>query len=261
MKKILTIIFLATINLCFTTYVAASDITQQADSAYNETAYANALSLYNQALDSIGSSSNLYYNIGNTHYRLGDLGRAVLWYERALQLDPTNNDARENLAFVNTRITDKPVNDQSLIGRIYDSIVNSAHYDTWAWITFSLFTLTILAFVGYLISQQITIRKACFFGGGILLIVTVFTASLALTGASRSTNHNFAIITSPSAQLSTAPRETIEADTQAFLLHEGTKVEIVDSVVSSVPGATRWYEVKVGGNARAWIKGNDMERI
>lgn len=239
----------------------AQDLTARADSAYNETAYTEALNLYTQALDSLGASTDLYYNIGNTYYRLGDLGRAVLWYERALQLDPTNGDARDNLAFVNTRITDKPVNDQSLVARIYDGMVNAAHPDSWAWITFVLFTVTVVMFVGYLVTHRVMVRKICFFTGGIMILLTVFTASLALTGASRASDHNNAIITSPSAQLSTAPRESIDADTQAFLLHEGTKVEVVDSVIPSTPGATRWYEVKVAGSARAWINGNDMERI
>ena len=256
-KYILPVILLMTASSAAT----ARDLTARADSAYNETAYTEALNLYNQALDSIGASTHLYYNIGNTYYRLGDLGRAVLWYERALQLDPTNSDARDNLTFVNTRITDKPANDRLLLARIYDRMVNAAHPNSWAWITFALFTVTVIAFAGYLVTRQIIARKVCFFGGGLVLILTLIALSLTLTGASRSSKHDYAIITSPSAQLSTAPRESVDADTQAFLLHEGTKVEVVDSVIPSTPGATRWYEVKVAGSAHAWINGNDMERI
>lgn len=261
MKTILRIILPVVVLLAASGTTRAQELTARADSAYNETAYTEALNLYTEALDSLGASTHLYYNIGNTYYRLGDLGRAVLWYERALQLDPTNNDARDNLAFVNTRITDKPANDRSLVARIYDSMVNAAHPDKWAWITFALFTLTVLSFVGYLVTRRVTVRKICFFGGGLLIVLTLFTLSLSLTGASRASDHDYAIITSPSAQLSTAPRESVDADTQAFLLHEGTKVEVVDSVIPSTPGATRWYEVKVAGSARAWINGNDMERI
>lgn len=239
----------------------AESIVAEADSAYNSLAYSKALELYNEACDSIGASSDLYYNIGNTYYRLGDLGHAILWYERALQLDPTNSDAQTNLDFVNSRITDKPVDDRSMISRGYDNITSAAHHNTWSWVAFAMFTLTVAAFVGYLVTNGVKVRKTCFFGGGILLLLTICTLSFAMTGAARSSNHDRAIITSPAAQLSTAPRAAGDADSQAFLLHEGTKVEIIDSVIPADKQAERWYEVKVAGKARAWINGKDMERI
>ncbi len=262
MKRSITRYILATIALvvCLLN-LDARNIASEADSAYNSLAYARALELYNEARDSAGASTDLYYNIANTYYRLGDLGRSVLWYERALQLDPTNDDARANLEFVITRITDKPVDNSTLISRVYDSITSSRHPDTWAWITFILFTLTVISFAAYLITTGVIIRKTCFFGGGILLVLTVYTLSMSFTGASRASDHDKAIITAPSAQLSTSPRAASDADSQAFLLHEGTKVEIVDSVKPADPALDIWYEVKVAGNARAWINGNDIERI
>lgn len=240
--------------------VHGMSIVQRADSAYNETAYALALELYNDVLDSIGVSSDLYYNIGNTYYRLGDLGHSVLWYERALQLDPTNRDARENLKFVNTRIADKPTDNRSIVTRIYDQIVNSTSANNWSWITFCLFTLSVVALIGYLVSSRVMIRKTYFFGGGILVTLTIVALIVSFSSSSKISNHNNGIITSPSAMLSTAPREATDASTQAFMLHEGTKVEIVDSVIPSDIKLPRWYEVKIG-NARAWINGKDIERI
>ncbi len=260
-KRIIRYLLAAVITISSLTGIQARNITAEADSAYNALAYAHALELYNEALDSAETSTHLYYNIANTYYRLGDLGRAVLWYERALQLDPTNSDARANLEFVNTRITDKPVDNRSLISRGYDNLTSACHPDTWAWITFTLFTLTVIAFVAYLVTTGVIIRKTCFFGGGVLLILTAFTLSLSLSGASIASRHDNAIIISPSAQLSTAPRAASDADTQAFLLHEGTKVQIVDSVKPTDPTLDSWYEVKVAGNARAWINGRDIERI
>lgn len=262
MKTLLQYIVIALACLAAGTATSrGADHAVMADSAYNDLAYSRALELYKQAADSAGASTHLYYNIGNTYYRLGDLGRAVLWYERALQLDPSNKDARANLEFVNTRITDRPVDDRSLVTRIYDNVTNSAHPDTWAWVTFGLFALTVAAFVGYLMTRQVMVRKTCFFGGAALLVLTILSLSVALTGSSRASNHNRGIITVPSAQLSTAPRAAVDANSQAFLLHEGTKVEIVDSVMPSQPGTGEaWYEVKIG-NARAWINARDIERI
>lgn len=255
--KHITLIILSVISIA---RVDAEDITAQADSAYNGLAYSQALDLYNQAVDSLGASSDLYYNIGNTYYRLNDLGHAVIWYERALQLDPTNKDARFNLQFVNTRIADKPVNDASLISKAIDKIIDSAHPDSWATITVILFALTLASIVGYLITKKVVLRKTFFFGGAVLLLMTVISLSISFTGAAKSSNHNNAVIIVPAAQLSTAPRATFDQSTQAFLLHEGTKVEIVDSLINN-HNDDSWYEVKVGNKARAWIKAQDIERI
>lgn len=238
----------------------ARDIVAEADSAYNSLAYSRALELYMLAGDSIGTSSDLFYNIGNTHYRMGDMGRAVLWYERALKLDPTNKDAKANLDFVNSRITDKPVDNRLLLAKIFDNSVNFTHSNNWAWTAFLLFTITVVAFVGYLVTRNVTLRKVCFFGGGVMLLLMIVSLLLAICGTNRATSHDKAIIISPSAKLSTAPREATDNETQAFLLHEGTKVEVVDSVIPSDNKGERWYEVKVAG-ARAWVKGSDMERI
>ncbi|MCM1449815.1 MAG: tetratricopeptide repeat protein [Clostridiales bacterium] len=261
MKRILRyILLLAIATIAGRSAASTADLVAEADSAYNSLAYSRALELYMLAGDSLGTSSDLFYNIGNTHYRMGDLGRAVLWYERALKLDPTNEDAKTNLDFVNARITDKPVDNRLLLAKIFDNTVNFTHPDTWAWTAFILFTLTVIAFVGYLVTRNVVIRKICFFGGGVVLLLMIVTVTLSLTGSRRSASHDMAIITSPSAKLSTAPREATDNESQAFLLHEGTKVEVVDSVIPTHGKGDRWYEVKVAGS-RAWIKGTDMERI
>ena len=88
--------------------VKAESLIEQAYSAYMNDDFAKAADLYLEAESQEGSSSDLYYNIGNCYYRQNKLGKAILYYERALRLDPSNKDARANLAFVNTKITDEP---------------------------------------------------------------------------------------------------------------------------------------------------------
>ena len=79
-------------------------LADQANAAYQRDDFNSALSLYEQAAKEDGTSSLLYYDMGNTHYRLGNMGKAVLCYERALLLDPSNDDARTNLEFVNDKL-------------------------------------------------------------------------------------------------------------------------------------------------------------
>ena len=74
--------------------VKAESLIEQADSAYMNDDFAKAADLYLEAESQEGSSSDLYYNIGNCYYRQNKLGKAILYYERALRLDPSNKYAR-----------------------------------------------------------------------------------------------------------------------------------------------------------------------
>ncbi len=257
MKKILSLI------LVIMTWgqIAASNLAVQADSAYTADNFSLAADLYRQSIETDGASSIIYYNLGNAYYRMNDLGRAIVNYERALQLDPTNSDARTNLDFVNSQITDKPLDSGSFVYDTIDSVISSAHPDTWAWITFILFVIIIGCVLGYIFSSGVKIRKICFFGGIVLMFVTIGTAWMAWMSASRVNDHSYAIIVVPASQLSTTPREAVDPSEQAFLLHEGTKLEIVDSVLTPGSDSKRWYEVKVDNTHRAWINSLDIEKI
>ena len=76
----------------------AEDLFSQGNRAYVEGDYQTALSRYRQVMEQEGISSSLLYNMANAYYHTKDIGNAVLYYERALYLDPGNADIRTNLA-------------------------------------------------------------------------------------------------------------------------------------------------------------------
>ena len=106
-KKILTLLLISVATL----EVSASSFAQQADSAYNKENYREAISLYLESLARDGQSATVYYNLGNAYFRNDNLGKAVISYERALRINPTDADARQNLDFVRSRIQDRPEDD------------------------------------------------------------------------------------------------------------------------------------------------------
>lgn len=248
--------------LCTPIAAAQPGIIEQADSAYVNDDFAVARNLYEQAIDSLGSSAMLYYNLGNTYYRLGNNGMAIVCYERALRLDPTNADAKANLEFVNSRITDKVGNSGSFLSNTFNKIVCMAHSNTWAYIGLGAFIALLGAIALYIFSQSVRMRKIGFFGGILLALATVSAITLSWKGATRAKAHDTAIVTEPSTILSTSPRAPKDRSEEAFLLHEGTKVTILDSVTSAVDTTrTKWYEVSVDNTHRAWISSKTIERI
>lgn len=237
----------------------AEELATRADSAYSADNYLLAEQLYLKALEVGGSSTTLFYNLGNAYYRQGNLGKAIVNYERALKLDPTNADARANLDFVNTKITDKQIDSGSYMQSVWDGTVGMFHADTWAVIALILFAVFLGAVAAYIFSSAVAVKKASFFGGLVVFVVTVCAVIISFSAANRVNSDNYAIILPPSSQLSTSPREARSQAEQAFLLHEGTKVELIDSVSSAGEGL--WYEVLVGHGERAWVKASEVERI
>lgn len=234
----------------------------QADSAYNADNFRQAADTYLNIIQQEGPSAKLYYNLGNSYYRLGEMGNAILSYERALRLDPSDKDARNNLAFVNARITDRPGERGTFLGNALDAISAYAHSNTWAWFAFSCFLLTLVAILAYLFSHVVTIRKIGFFGGILTFLVCCISLFFSSRAASIASADNVAIITVPSTILSTTPRVPQDRSQEAMLLHEGTKVTILDSVRSTTDSIqSLWYDVEVDNAHRAWINSAAVKKI
>lgn len=260
MRKILLLLT----AICFGSAISAqtSDILQQADSAYTADNFQEAAAAYQHVISEQGTSAEILYNLGNCYYRMGELGRAILSYERALRLDPTFSDARNNLDFVNTKIADRPGERGTFLGNALDVIANSANSNVWAWLGFICFVLTLTGVCAYIFSGVITIRKVGFFGGFATLIACGCFIFLASRSASIAQADDVAIITVPSTILSTSPRVPKDRTQEAMLLHEGTRVQILDSVRSTTDSINSlWYDVSVDNAHRAWINASAVEKI
>lgn len=257
MKRIFTIIF-----IFFAFSVSASYLVSKGDSAYVNDDYNNAIRYYNQAIETDGTSSELYYNLGNAYYRAGNIGYAIVNYERALKLAPNDDDIIANLEFVNSKIKDIPTNDKTLLHRALECCVNAFTPNAWAVISIVIFVLFLLAIGLYIFATKVIHRKIGFFGALILLIINIATIIFAIMGTNRITEQRYAIIIQPSTMLSTTPREPKNRAEEAVLLHEGTKVYIIDSIKNETDaGQMIWYDVRYSGKNRAWIKAIDVEKI
>ncbi len=233
-------------------------IIERADSAYLADDFLNAAALYEASIDSLGPSADRYYNLGNAYYRAGLSGMAIVSYERALRLDPTNADILDNLEFVNSKTVDRIEPQAGLIGGTVDNIAGRMHPDAWAWIAMGAFVLALAGVLVYFFSSAVMLRKTGFFGAGALLIVCLLANILAVRSAHRVAGGDTAVVTAPSVILSTTPRTPKDRTEEALLLHEGTKVTILDSIV----GADKtWYDVRIDSEHRAWIPSDAIEII
>lgn len=237
----------------------ADSVAEMADSAYNRGDFKDAETLYLQAAQIDGVSPQLYYNLGNTYYRLSQLGKSVIYYERALRLDPSMEDARTNLDFVNTKILDKPEDDSTFLGNLHRSILSIMSPNAWAWTAFGFFVVVLLCVALYVFSGVIIVRKSGFFGGFIALMFFIYAIVLASQSANAISRDARAVVVVPTSNLSTTPGASAGTNAKIIPVHEGTVVEIVDSIL--LPGEDTWYDVKINNATRAWVKASDVEKI
>ena len=207
----------------------------QANEAYGQEDYIKAIELYEQTLREQGVSSDLYYNLGNAYYKHNEFAKAILNYERALLLNPGNEDARFNLEMANTHIVDKidPVG-KFFLSVWIDSLRNFLSSNTWAVIGIVSFLLFIGGLYLYLFSKSVKAKKFGFFGGIILFLIAVLANWFAATVPVKS---------SPA-----------ESGTDLFILHEGTKVSILSKLGD-------WSEVKISDGNRGWLPSSSIEII
>ena len=146
MKKIAAII-LSIFSANF--LLAAEPLFEQANNFYAAEKYEEAIQLYDSIQQNGLQSEELFYNIGNTYYKLQDWPNSILYYEKTLKLDANHEDALHNLALAQLKIVDKIDPIPSLFfQRWLDNLTLLLPFESWAllslillWTTLILFTL------------------------------------------------------------------------------------------------------------------------
>ena len=183
----------------------------------------------------------------------------MLYYERALLLDPSNSDARFNLEFVRGKMQLPDDAGDSWFSNWVDQTVSRLSSNTWAIIAIITFLLFLAGVAVYLFLDNVLMRKIGFFGGAMMLAATILANLAAFHVYHKATSGNGAIVMPESVTLSTAPRVPRDKDEEAFQLQQGTRVEIIDSITDKANG--KWLQVSTAGGHKAWINATDLEVI
>ena len=234
-------------------HTPASAVTKvEADSAYVRGEYQKAIDSY-EALLKKGVSAELYYNLGNAYYRTENITRAVLNYERALLLSPSDPDIRFNLQMARSKTIDKIVPEQEMFFVTwYRSLVNMASVDGWAMIALVCLGLAIVLALIYLFSNLIWLRKVGFFGAFLMIIIFVCSNIFAHQQKKQLVYRTGAIITESAVTVKSTPAKN---GVDLFILHEGTKVTIIDASMKE------WKEIRLADGKEGWIETRQMEAI
>ena len=221
----------------------------QANAAYNATAYDSALMLYNRIVDAGQESAALYFNMGDAYYKMREYPMAIYCYEKSLKLDPSNEDARVNLEIANAAIVDKiePV-PQSFIVKGWNNLKTCFSGDQWAIWSVVTFGLLLVCLFLFLRGRKTGWRKAGFFVGLLMAMFFVVSVIFAAQLKREALVDDHAIIMSPTVTVKSSPNE---ASVDLFVLHEGSKVAIMD-------GIDGWNKIKIANGSVGWLPSDTM---
>ena len=224
-----------------------------ANLAYTEGRWSDAAADY-ELIGGMGlESASLYCNTGDAFFKDGNVPMAILYYERALKLDPSYDDARYNLDLLNAMIQDRidPVPEFRLKVWMKD-ICYIMDSDAWAVCFLVLLALALAMALLFILAPTAGGRRTGFFTGIVLIILAAFSISFSVWQKKDYMSADEAVVMRPVSSVKSSP--SAEASTDLFVLHEGTKVKIIDEVGS-------WNNIELADGRQGWIRSNDIEVI
>ncbi|WP_423127325.1 tetratricopeptide repeat protein [Gaoshiqia sp. Z1-71] len=249
MKAIIHIIFFLVIS---SGIFAQETVLEKANQHYMAGEYAEAVEAYREILNSNLESAEVYYNLGNAYYKSGQYTKSILHYERAKLLAPNDEDIQFNLELANQHVIDaiEPL-PQVFFIRWWNDITNKFSTDGWAKISVISFLITLVLAGFFFFSQIPAVKRISFWIGILILVISILSFNFAARQKKRMTEHKFAIITQSSITVKSSPSES---GTDLFLIHEGLKVEIKDSIGS-------WREIRLANGNQGWLPESSLEKI
>ena len=239
------LIFILSLFICSQNF-ASEQVFELGNKQYVNENYSAAISLYDSILISGLESSELYYNLGNCHYKTNDWANAIWHYEKSLQLN-NNEKTKHNLELVKLKIIDRI---EPLPQLFYKKwwINLTQNLSTQVWQILTLFGMGFI-FILQLISQFTSLKNKLI--TKIFSAITVIILLITQTSYHNNFTKNEAIIFSETITVNSAPTSS---STNLFTLHAGSKVEIIDTIGD-------WINIKIANGNSGWIAQNSIKEL
>ncbi|RRO16829.1 tetratricopeptide repeat protein [Flavobacteriaceae bacterium 14752] len=238
--------------LSFSTTAQNDSIFKQANDAYADANYKEAKRLYQNILKNGQASSELYFNLGNTYYKLEDLANSIYYYEKALKFNPEDQSIQNNLAFAERMRLDQFERlPDSEVDKTLDDFITKFSIDTWSIIGIVFLCVAALCFGVFLLFKRTLVKRLAF---GICLGFILFSAGafvIAQTQLEKVKSSVYGIIFQKEKNLFEEPNPNSNT---LFQLHEGTKIKILDQFRS-------FYKVELPDGTTGWMTTENIKEI
>jgi len=225
---------------------------QQAGNYYRNGEFNQAIEIYEQLNSEGYEGTSLHFNLANSYYRIGKLGYAVLNYERALKISPSDEDVKHNLAFANLSTVDRiqPLPTFFLF-EWWESLLASFSVNGWTYISFFFYIIFLIMIVIYFFAKTIFQQKIILFSGLGILVIFLIAVSLLIVKINRVETVIGGVVIEQSITVKTSPDLK---STDAFVIHEGLKVSLEDQL-------DEWVKIRLADGKVGWVENDSVVRI
>ncbi len=243
---------IAYILLFLTQLSFAQSAFDKGNELYRKGQYDAAAKEYETILKGKKESAEVYFNLGNAYYKLGRIAPAIYNFEKALLLDPNNKDVKTNLGFAQRMaIDDIKAAPKTGISKILYNRAGAYHYDTWAWVAVAMASGTLLLFIGYYISGTTLLKRIFFVGMCFSVLLMCVSIGFGFFVKSEASKDRPAIVFS---EVTAVKAEPDNSSADAFILHEGTKVNVIDSLEN-------WKKIELADDTTGWIEKDAIKEL
>ncbi|MFS4415578.1 tetratricopeptide repeat protein [Maribacter sp. 2307ULW6-5] len=224
----------------------------QATEAYNNGDYQEAVSHYMEILESGQHSAALYYNLGNAHYKQNHIASSIYYYEKALLLSPDDAEIKNNLAFAQNMTLDAiDTLPETGWSRFYKKITGLFTFDQWAVGGIVFMALFALLFILFGYSQYSSRKRKAFIASLIALFLAVASLAFAYLEHNAFMAKQPAIVFAEEIDVRSEPNEN---GTVIFQLHEGTKVNLLETL-------NDWKRIKLTDGKTGWLPSASVKAL
>ena len=232
--------------------VLGNAVFQKANDAYNQKNYAEAIALYEELASQGYKEVAVCYNLGNAYFKNSQLSKSILWYERALRLDPANEDIKHNLAFVNQQTIDNmEVQPESFINVWFHAVRDLFNVKMWSIFSIVFLGICCLCIVLMVVLSFPRWRMTLFVGACLAFVFAVLSIIFANLQKININREDEAIIMDKIVTVKSTPDVS---GTNLFTVHEGIKIQITDK-------AGNWIEIRFPDGNKGWINKDAVEVI
>ena len=214
--------------------------------------YEEAINSYESIVTKGYINAQLFYNLGNAYFRFGKLGKAILYYEKAKKISPSDEDINHNLSFANSRIIDNiETLPKFFIFEWWENLLSLFSITGWTFTAYFLYLLVLFSIGVYFFARSFKIQKLALYSGLISALTFILVVILLIVNLNRELNVKYAVIIDQQVVTKFSP-DVKSGD--AFVVHEGLKVKAEDSI-------NDWVKIKLIDGKVGWLKKESLEII
>lgn len=222
----------------------------EATTFYNQGEYTKAANNYLKILENGDHSAELYFNLGNTYYKLNKIAPSIYYYEKALLLQPNDPDIKNNLAYAQNMTLDaiEPL-PQTTISKLYKRFTTYLSFDQWAYVAVGLMLLFVCCYIAFYYFTFSSQKRIAFICSLIFLLLTALAVIVAYLQFANFQMEQPAIVFAEEVGIKSEPNDRSQA---IFNLHAGTKVNVLEKL-------NDWKKIEIADGTTGWILSKDIK--